>query len=144
MKSGFFNSMSSLGALFYALVVFLIFFLKAPPIPNISRVILNELLSGNSPYNLVGFQFSAFKPLLPPREKVSFIMDFPFSPYVKNIDQLYAAQSYLTPTILSPFPDQRAAIFYCSTTTIAEARMRETGYRILLPVAEGKGIAVKR
>jgi hypothetical protein len=144
MKSSSFNVISWLGALFYAVVVFSIFFLKPPAIPPVSKVILNELLSGNSPFNPVGFQFSAFKPLLPPHEKVSFIMDFPFSPYVKNIDQLYAAQSYLTPIVLSPFPDQRAAIIYCSTTAVAEARMKETGYRILLPIAEGKGIAVKR
>ena len=132
------------GFLFYFLITLLILFAKNPIPSPFQQQLYQGLLAGKDPFARVGSNFSIFKPFLPPHDKVSFIMDFPFTPYVNAIDQFYAAQAYLTPTLLSHEPDQRAAIIYCSTTQIAEMRMQETGYRLLLPLAEGKGIAVKK
>ncbi len=127
-----------------ALVILIFSRLPSPPASPLPGFIFNSLLAGKSPFTPFGSEFSVFKPLLPPFEKVSFIMDYPFTPYVTNIDQFYTAQSYLAPTILSHDPDQRAAIVYYSTTKIAQRRLEETGYRILIPLSEGKGIAVKK
>lgn len=132
--------------LFLGTVVFLSLSSKAPFFSlKFNPRIAKELWAGhNSTLKAFGSEFSAFRPFLPPHEKVSFIMDFPFTPYVRNIDQFYSAQAYLTPTLLSHEPDQRAAIIYCSSSPIAEMRMEQAGYRILLPLAEGKGIAIKK
>lgn len=133
-----------LGVLFHVAIFSLILLFKAPALPPIHANLLKELLAGKSPFLPFGSEFEAFKPHLPPNERVSFIMDFPFTPYVRDIDRFYTAQSYFTPIVLSHEPDQRAAIVYCSSTAIAQKRLEETGYQILLPLAEGKGIAVKK
>ena len=144
MKNTSLTKTTFIGMLFFGSVTFLIFFSKAPFALEFDTRISKLLWTGHSPIKPFGSEFSAFKPFLPPHEKVSFIMDFPFTPYVRNIDQFYSAQAFLTPSLLSHEPDQRAAIIYCSSTPIAEMRMQQTGYRILLPLAEGKGIAVKK
>ncbi len=133
-----------LGFLFYLAAALSIIFVKTPAPPAFQKSLYEALLAGKDPFNPVGSQFAVFKALLPPHEKVGFIMDFPFSPYLTKIEQLYSAQSYLTPQILTYETTPRSAIVYCTNTSIAQYRLAQTGYRILLPVAEGKGIAVKK
>ena len=144
MKSSSLTKTAFIGMVFYGWVIFLVLFPKTPFTLAFNPRVSKELWASHSPLKPFGYEFSAFKAFLPPHEKVSFIMDFPFNPYVRNIDQFYSAQAYLTPTLLSHEPDQRAAIIYCSNTPIAKMRMEQTGYRIILPLAEGKGIAVKK
>lgn len=135
---------SWVSVVFYTLIAILILNFSIPALPEFPPVLFRHLIAGKDPFIPFGAEFSAFKPLLPPHEKVSFIMDYPFSPYGKTIQQLYTAQAYLVPTILSYEPGQRAAIIFCSNREIAERRMEETGYRLLLPLGDGKGIAIQK
>ncbi len=116
-----------------------------PPIKltNQPYEVWSALLHGGDPFISPGIEFSAFKPLLPEREKVSFILDFPFNPYVPNIDKLYSAQSYLVPRIISHQTEERAAIVFCSNDEIAKKRLDESGYRMIVPLGDGKGVAAK-
>jgi len=146
MKHSSITQTAFLGILFHVLIILLILLHHPPTPPSVAsaRELTNELFAGKDPFISSGAPFAAFKPFLPPHEKVSFIMDYPFSPYVRHIDRLYNAQSFLAPTVLTYEPDQRAAIVYCSNTSIAEQRLEETGYRILIPLGDGKGVAVKK
>ncbi len=147
MKHSSLSQTAFVGILFQALIASVILIhhppVSKPPVTS-APLIIQKLLEGKDPFIPSGEIFSAFKPFLPPHEKVTFIMDYPFSPYGRGIDQLYEAQSHLAPTILSHDPDQRAAIVFCSNTSIAEKRLEESGYRILAPLGDGKGVAIKK
>lgn len=101
------------------------------------------ILEENGPFPPFGVQFSPLENMLPPDQTVSFIMDYPFSPYGRTIEQIYTAQAALVPRILDPLGNQPAAIIFCSDAATADKRLKETGYRLIFPFANGKGIAVK-
>lgn len=119
--------------------------LFSPPIKpgKYPSPVVKALWAGNDPFIAPGAEFEAFKSLLPPGEKVSFLLDFPFNPYVPNIDRLYSAQSYLAPRVLSHDPGERAAIVFCSNEEIAQKRLAQEGYQMLVNLGDGKGVAMK-
>jgi len=116
---------------------------SALPKPDLGR--LTSLLSGSEEgYQPLGVEFEAYRPFLPEKGTASFIMDYQFNPYVTNIEHLYTAQSYLIPLVLNPHPGELAGIIHCTNQGIANVRMRMTGYQLLIPISDGKGIAVKK
>ena len=131
--------------LFYAAVAAGIAVHKPAPVPPPHPALLSELLAGRDRgYNPFGFEFEPFRRALPPGGRVSFLMDYPFGPYVKTVEKLYTAQFYLAPLMINPDPAEQIAIVYCSDIPTADRRMAETGYRLGMPIAEGKAIAVKK
>lgn len=140
-----YRSFSSLVLLFfYGFIFFVIADAKLPPLEEQAFVLRKYLFEDKKQYfpdpNGV---FSLFAPYAPPRGDVSFIMDFPFSPYGISIAQLYSAQNYFAPLILNPYPQEKRAFVYCSANRIATARLQETGYKLRVVLADGKGLAEK-
>jgi len=127
----------------YAVIAGLTLFPPSIPLLKLPPVVQKALLMGNDPFVAPGSEFHVFKALLPEREKVSFILDHPFNPYVPNIDKIYSAQSFFTPRVISPETKERAAIVFCSNDEIAKKRLDESGYRMLVPLGDGKGVAAK-
>lgn len=143
-NASFFQKIASwVSALFYLTVTFLIFFNPLPTSWQTPEKLRSFLFSGKNPPVAFDSEFAVFKPFLPPNEKVSILMDTPFSPYDETSRILYTAQSFLTPTVVAAGLSQRAALIYCSDSRLAEKRLKETGYRLALPLSNGKGIAVK-
>ena len=140
-----------LSGLFYIAIITLILTqgfkpIKLKPIP----LLLNSLVSGTDQgYILRGHELKPFKPHLPVRGTISFIMDFPYGKYVsaeklaKKKIFFHDAKTYLAPLTVNTEPTENVAIFYCSNADIAEARLAETGYRWQTKIADGKGVAVK-
>lgn len=119
-----------------------------PPKPPASLFL--KFLQGQYPAHPPGFEFAPFKPLLPRDQPISMIMDYPYDvslappgEYPKLQNTFNAALSYLAPLNLSYRSGAKAAIIFCSNSEIADRRLRETGYRLLRPLAPGKGIALK-
>ncbi|HCM42924.1 MAG TPA: hypothetical protein PLY88_03500 [Candidatus Omnitrophota bacterium] len=109
------------------------------PIPIIRKL----LLTGQNPFPEIGSEYKAFKPFLPQNEKVSYIGIRPSDDYAAYLQKLFKAQSALVPMVLTG-SGERAAIIDCPNSKIADARMNEEGYNLLIPLADGKGIAIKR
>lgn len=132
--------------LFYALLLFVLSRAEHPHTPAAHPLLLQHLFQGSErafiPFGAASF--APFETYLPPNGPISFIMDHPFSPYGTTIEQLYTAQSYLTPRILNPNAGETAGLIYCTNKDIANFRMAQNGYRMLFPVSDGKGVAVKK
>ncbi len=143
MPNRSFTQAQLFAGLVFAIIVGLTLFPPQIKLGKQPPAVWNALLRGNDPFIAPGIEFSLFEPLLPKNEKVSFILDFPFNPYVPNIDKLYSAQSYLVPRIISHQTKERAAIVFCSNNEIAQKRLEESGYRMLAPLGDGKGVAVQ-
>jgi hypothetical protein len=88
-----------------------------------------------------GGAFNTFRSFLPRKGEISFIMDYPFHPYGKTVEQLYTAQSALIPLVLNPEPGEPEAVVFCSSPAAAEKRLAETGYRMTHAFGDGKGLA---
>jgi hypothetical protein len=146
VKSFFLKFRMLASCLFYALLLFVLSRAEHPHMPAVHPVLLGHLLQGSDrvfvPFGAVAF--APFEKYLPPSGPMSFIMDHPFSPYGTTIEQLYTAQSYLTPRILNPNGGETAGLIYCSNQDIANFRMAQNGYQMLFPVSDGKGVAVKK
>ena len=131
--------------LFYLIFLGSLLLCKQPNLPETNLKSLNELLTGREEgYDELGSQYALFKHQLPHRGAISFMMNSPFHPYGKTIEQLYTAQSYLIPLVLNPNAGEAICIIYCSNADIAKYRMAGTGYRMLMTFTPGKGIAVKK
>ena len=114
------------------------------PLPSISFRQIQPLLADNrSAFAPLGEEFRAFSEVCP-SAACSFIMDYPFHPYGKTVEQLYTAQSVLAPTLLNPQPLEPAALVYTSGSGIADKRLSETGYEAVTWLAPGKGLARRR
>ncbi len=92
----------------------------------------------------LGSEFDLFRPYLSAEETYSFIMDFPFNGYGNITKQIYTAQSALAPVLLNPKPVEKNALVYCTNSAVALQRLAETGYTLVRPLADGKGLAVKK
>ncbi len=131
--------------LFYGTVLAIIAFSELPSLAPENFLLRKELFSGNEKiFRALGSDFSVFKPHLPEKGAVSFLMDLPYHPYAPISEQLYMAQSYLAPLILNILPNEEIAIVYCSKGFIANGWMQSTGYQLKIALAEGKGIAEKK
>lgn len=130
---------------FYAALLSLFFLFESPRLPKPQKELLLSTLSGsNQGFRVLGHEFELYRPHLPPEGPVSFLMDFPFSPYSATIDQLYTAQAYLCPVVLNPNPGELGAIFHTSSAEVALRRSNETGYRLILPLGEGRAIGARQ
>lgn len=131
-------------AVFYCLVIIVIFQSKSYPIYKNRPELIKHLLNGSDEGFLPpGKSFEIFKNLIPKNGTVSFILDRPFNSYDMMIENLYAAQTFLAPILINQLPEEPLAIVYCSDRATAEKRMREEHYQMAYPVADGKGLAVK-
>ncbi len=134
----------SIAFLFTLVVLIAVTQSDRPAFPDAPRSLYGRMLSGDSrTHHAFGSEFAPYRPLLPEKGAITFIMDFAFSPYARSIDQLYRAQSHLVPLLLNPKPGETAGLVYCSSDAIAEKRLDETGYRMLFPVENGKGVAIR-
>jgi len=139
-----FNIRNILGYAFWAAAAWLIVRSPFPAAQNPPREAAAQLLlGGDKDLPEFGATFAPFKPFLPRKGRISFIMDYPFHPYGTTIEQLYTAQSYLVPLILNPEPGEKQALVFCSSAAVAERRLSETGYRMTMVLADGKGLAEK-
>jgi len=130
--------------LFYGMILAIIACSELPSLGPENFRLRKELLSGNKRiFRVLGADFSAFKPYLPPQGTVSFLMDSPYQPYDPITEKLYMAQSYLAPLILNANPVEKNAIVYCTKGFIADDRMQSAGYKLKIALADGKGIAEK-
>lgn len=139
-------SMPWIGTLaFYGLVLAIVASAELPSLQPESFLLRKELLSGNEHiFPVPGSVFSVFKPYLPEKGSVSFLMDSRYHPYAPITEQLYTAQSYLAPLILNAMPVEKNAIVYCSKGSLAGPRIQNAGYRLKIALADGKGIAEKK
>jgi len=131
--------------LFYGIILAIIGFSDLPAVDPGNLSLRDHLFAGNE--SLVpdpGSEFSVFKPHLPVGGAVSFLMDIPYFPYAPAAEQLYTAQSYLVPLVINIAPTEQKALVYCSNDPLAAGWMQKTGYRPVLKLADGKGIAEKR
>jgi hypothetical protein len=130
--------------LFYGAILIMIAFAELPPVGPQNFRSRDELFSGNEKIFVEpGSQFEPFKPYLPVKGAVSFVMDTPYHPYSPKTESLYMAQSYLAPLVLSVIPVEPTALVYCSKGFIADQWMQNTGYRLKLALTDGQGIAEK-
>lgn len=107
-------------------------------------VLAQALLEGkDQAYILPGAEMEPFRKLLPDRGRFSLILDVPYESDVKGREFHHAVQNYLAPLIINGEPGEPHALVFCSDIATADRRMKETGYTLLWPVAEGKAIAVK-
>ena len=133
-----------ISTIFFLFIVLLVLRSKHPPVQSPHPLLLQELLKGSDRgYIPLGHEFSKFKNILPEAGTFSFIFDYPFGAYAPNVEWLYTAQNQLAPLILNPQPVEPAALVYCTNSSIADKRMRETGYRLAAVIGDGKAIAVK-
>ncbi len=129
---------------FYGSVLLVIAFAELPPVGPENFRSRKELFSGNEKIFMEpGAQFAPFKPYLPEKGTVSFLMDTPYHPYSPKTESLYMAQSYLVPLVLNTVPAEKTALVYCSQGFIADQWMRNTGYRLKFAIADGQGVAEK-
>jgi hypothetical protein len=131
--------------MFYGTILAIVAFSELPPLSQENFDLRKGLLSGNEQIlREPGAEFSIFKPYLPEKGAVSFLMDSLYHPYAPAAEQLYLAQSYLAPLILNIVPVEKNALVYCSKGFLADEWMQNTGYRLTVALADGKGIAEKK
>lgn len=130
--------------LFNAFIFFSIATWKLPATPKEAVMLRDHLFNNDKQF----FQsqedaFKIFSSDMIPRDGISLILDTPYDHYSKNFSWLYAAQNYFAPSLINPHPNEPYALFYCSTSSLAASRLKETGYRPIAVLAEGKGLAGK-
>ncbi len=130
--------------LFYAIILSWILLAK-PPVADPQNYLQRGKFAFWDPRGIPypGSEFAVYKPYLPEHGTVSFLSDIPYHPYAPAAEQLYAAQSYLVPLLLSAFPGEKEMMVYCSRGDIAEGWMLYTGYRPKVILGDGQCLAVK-
>ncbi len=107
-------------------------------------VLLRGLLEGShTGYISPGSEIKSFRSVLPPRGTLTFLMDRPYKAEVADTEFYHRIQNYLCPLVLNPRPEENAGILFCSSDAMAQQRLQETGYRMIMRLDEGKGIIVK-
>jgi len=137
---------SAAGYLLYFLVAVIVTFSKIPDVREMPDVLAKGLIAGTDKgYLPVGSQFEVFEPYVAGKEKISFLFDYPYRPYlpIENVEYMFMAQSFFAPKIINPYPGEETAIVFCSSDAIARARAKQEGYQLVTQLGEGKGIAVK-
>ena len=130
--------------LFYGIILVIIGLAKLPPISSENISLRARLFSGERDVVPVpGSEFSVFKPYLPKKGAVSFIMDRGYHPYAPAAEILYTAQSYLAPLVVNIDPIERKALVYCSNGAIAGVWMQRTGYRPEVILGDSRFVAEK-
>jgi len=120
---------------------------ELPPLKSHVFFLRDQLLAGHQDVFLVqdpGIVFSTFIPFLSPKSEISFISDRPYAPRDQAIEKLQIAQGRLAPRILNPDPVEKTALIFCTNQSLAEARMKSTGYRSVITLGDGKVIAEKK
>ena len=138
--------------LFAAFAILFYAFVSAQTVRNLPRIpikahpaLLRSLLSGSlQGYLVPASELESFKKFLPPRGKITFLMDHPFGANQDEEKFTYDAQNYLAPLILNPDPVEKIGILYCPGRTEAAKRLLETQYEWRVPLGDGKGIIQKR
>lgn len=134
-----------IGIAFLGFSCFKILTTPIPALQSPDPAILSGILKGsNKGVPVLGEEFDPFRPYVSPGETYSFIMDLPFNGYGNITKQIYTAQSRLAPVLLNPAPGEKNALVYCSNTAVAMQRLEESGYTLVRPLADGKGLAVKK
>lgn len=106
--------------------------------------LLKSLLSGsNRGYLIPAAELEPFKRLLAPTDRVSFIMNHPGVSDPEEEKFFLDARNYLAPVILDAGPREPGAIVYCTSEQTANERLTQTGYRWILKLSPGKGLAAK-
>lgn len=121
--------------------VFLIFratFPEKKPHPPLSIFI--PLFKGQNPFPELGIHFSPFKKWLPPDPRITFIGD---QPSHQTSAVFFTAQAFFAPTTLTLSGD-RAAVVYCSNSSIAQERMQKENYALVSILGDGKAVGVKK
>ena len=132
--------------LFYGAIVLIVISSELPPLNSHVFFLRDQLLAGHKDVFLAqdpGIVFSAFVPFLSPKNEISFISDRSYAPRDQAIEKLQIAQGRLVPRILNPDPVEKTALIFCTNKSIAEARMKSAGYRNVIILGDGKGIAEK-
>lgn len=130
--------------LFYGFVLFVISGAELPELPDQSFSARKYFWEEQRRFFPdLGEAFAPFAPYLPRTGTLSFITDTPYDPYSLDIAKNFSAQAYFTPLVLNPYPQEKYALFHCSTEEGLATRLRETGYRLLVTLAPGKGLAEK-
>lgn len=132
--------------IFYGFILFVIVATPIPSLPDQVFILKKFFDSGQeNVFRLLdpGAPFSMFEPYIHQNQRISFLMDLPYSPYDMSVEHFQAAQRYFTPRILTPFPTQEIALFHCSANPIAEKRAQETGYKITHMIGNGKAVGKK-
>ena len=131
---------------FYAVIVLIVLISELPPLNSHVFFLRDQFLAGNKEVFRIqdpGIAFSSFTPFLPSQKEISFITDRPYAPRDQATEKLQIAQGWVAPHILNPDPVEKTALIFCSTGSIAEARIKVTGYRMVKSLGDGKGIAEK-
>ncbi len=135
----------TLGFAFYGYAVFQILAFRVPAGVPVHPALMNSLFTGSGQAHIrPGAEFEAFRKYLPRRGTVSFLMDEPLDSQKLSTETWLSAQAFLAPLVLNPEPGEDAAILYCTSHAIADARMAQSGYRLAAVIADGKGMAVKK
>jgi len=136
----------ALNFILYGSLLWIILSSELPPVKESVFVLRRLLFQGQETVFRVqdpGLGFILFKVYRPQEKCVSFLTDLPYDAHHKDSELLQAAQGELAPLLLNSSPSEKTAFFFCSNTSIAEARIKATGYKITQILGEGKVIAEK-
>lgn len=131
--------------LFYFWVLTILFYSYSPVALKAHPKLLQSLFSKEQTSHIkVGTEYKLFQEFLSKENEVSFIADKPYEGNSNIAKMHHRAQNYLCPVKINTEPTQIRAIVFCSNDSIAEKRMKETGYVMERNLGNGKGIAVKK
>jgi len=133
-----------LSCVYFALITILVIASRLT-LPESPAILKKSFLSGSN-YGFLSFDqaFDVFRPHLPQKGRISFIMDVDFNLYGTDISQIYTAQSNLAPLIINPEPIEEIAIVNCSNDSAAIMRMSMLGYEPIAHVGKGHFVAQKK
>lgn len=95
-------------------------------------------------YQIPGSELAELKPILPRQGPIVFLMDTPYPQDIQQTEKYHDFQNFLCPLVLNPRPEEPAGLIYASSDAVAVKRLEATGYQMILPLAEGKGIIRKQ
>ena len=133
--------------LFYASILGILSLSRLPSVPGSVFILEKQFLAGHETFfrwQDPGLPYTLFEAYRPGNGRASFLMDEPYDPEGKAVEQFQSAQGRLAPLLLNTNPVENAALFFCSRNEIAQARAQATGYRPVVLLGDGKVIAEKR
>jgi hypothetical protein len=110
-------------------------------------VLLRGLLEGKATMYLEpgSTEAAVFKKILPKAGVFTLLTDRPYAQApVKEQEFHHKLQNYLCPLLIHSEPVESRGILFCSQEAVAQKRLEETGYQIVMNLGNGKGLIEKK
>ena len=138
-----FSQFKALKTLCFYSAVLIIMMFSFKPSGTTPWTFLRMVTKAHPTEKAFGHEFAAFKKHLPEQGTVFMLTDHPFGSTKSESELRHTAQGHFAPLKIANSPGPIPGFVYCSDTANATRRLRETGYRLLLSLSDGKGIIVK-